>query len=262
MSEPVFFLGSKTDAARLGPAAQAVSSVDEFRLALQRHRRARWFAFRASAFSGLLGQMSEPKDTWHRLLLLQRPSPGRHEVLRAFFRVVVSPNESMKLLAAEDLVDVLKSERPEDYFIGGMVDREDDMLVLYRGNLDRLLVPLAFFTKRDQPVQPDFADFEITDSGQTLRFGEYEASSDAVLYELDGDARKRMRDRERARDTSFGGALKRLRLSKCLSRADFPGLDAKTVARIERGEVRAPHGETLVILAKRLGVKPDDLKTY
>jgi len=168
----------------------------------------------------------------------------------------------MKLLVAEDLAEVLKTEHPEDYFIGGLVDREDDMLVLYRGNLDRLLVPLDAFMKKDQLVKPDFADFEIIDVGQTLKFGAYEAASSAVLYEFDADVRKRMKDREREQDATFGGALKRLRLSKGLSRGDFPGLDAKTVARIERNEVQAPHENTIAILAKRLGVKPDGIKTY
>lgn len=261
MSEPIFLLGSQADAARIGPAIQAVTSAEDFRAAL-RHRRARWFAFRENVLSGLLGQMVEPSDTWHRILLLQRPSAGRQEVLRALFRVVVTPNDTMKLLAAEDLQEVLKSEHAEDYFIGGMVDRDDNMLVLYRGDLDRLLVPLDFFMKKDQAVKPDFADFDITDVGQTLRFGDYEAASSAVLYEFDAAARKRMRERERDQDATFGGALKRLRLSKGVSRGDFPGLDAKTVARIERNEVQAPHGDTLGILAKRLRVKPEAIKTY
>ena len=136
------------------------------------------------------------------------------------------------------------------------------LITLYRGSLDRLLVPLDFFTKKLQAVKPDFADFDITDSGQTLRFGNYEAASSAVLYEFDAAARKRMKERERDEDATFGGALKRLRVSKGISRGDFPGLDAKTVARIERNEVHAPHGETLGILAKRLGVKPGAIKTY
>ena len=261
MSEPVFFLGSASEAARLGPAVQAVNSAAEFRTALL-HRKARWFAYRESVLSGLLGQMVEPQETWHRLLLLQRPSPGRREVLRAVFRVVVTPDDAMKLLGAEDLEEILKAESPEDYFIAGMVDRDDNMLVLYRGNLDRMLVPLDFFVKKVGPAKPDFTDFEIIDAGQTLKFGGYEAASSAVLYEFDADARKRMKDREREQDETFGGALKRLRLSKGLSRSDFPGLDAKTVARIERNEVLAPHEDTIAILAKRLGVKPGAINTY
>jgi hypothetical protein len=34
------------------------------------------------------------------------------------------------------------------------------------------------------------------------------------------------------------------------------------VARIERGEVDEPHGDTLATIAKRLGVKPEQIKSY
>jgi transcriptional regulator with XRE-family HTH domain len=47
-----------------------------------------------------------------------------------------------------------------------------------------------------------------------------------------------------------------------LARANFPGLSAKTIARIERGDTGKPHGKTLAILAKKLGVKPDEIETY
>ena len=95
-----------------------------------------------------------------------------------------------------------------------------------------------------------------------MRFGEYEAASDAVLYEFDGDARRRMKAREREEDHSLGGSIRRLRLSKGLSRNDFPGVDAKTVARIERGEVDTPQQQTLDALAKHLGVPIQDLGSY
>jgi transcriptional regulator with XRE-family HTH domain len=38
--------------------------------------------------------------------------------------------------------------------------------------------------------------------------------------------------------------------------------DTPKIARIERGEVEEPHDETLAIIAKRLGVKADQIKTY
>jgi len=127
----------------------------------------------------------------------------RQEVLQ----IVVTPNDTMKLLAVEDLQEILKSYHAEDYFIGGMVDRDNNMLVLYRGDFDRLLVPLDFFMKKDQAVKPDFADFDITDVGQTLRFGDYEAASSAVLYEFDAAARKRMRELEGLQTIDYLGPV-------------------------------------------------------
>ena len=71
-----------------------------------------------------------------------------------------------------------------------------------------------------------------------------------------------MKKREVQQDRSFGGALRRLRLQRGLSRSDFGDLTEKTLARIERGEVKEPHGQTLRIIAERLGVKPHEIQSY
>lgn len=76
------------------------------------------------------------------------------------------------------------------------------------------------------------------------------------------DARKRMRERELNQDSSFGAALQRLRLQKHVSRQDFPRVSAKTIARIERGEVEHPHSETLEIIARKLGVRVEEIGSF
>jgi DNA-binding Xre family transcriptional regulator len=101
----------------------------------------------------------------------------------------------------------------------------------------------------------------VADSGQTIRLGDFEVAADAILYELDPEARRRAKERNIAKDTSFGGALRRLRLQRRLRREDF-GISPKEIARLERGEVVKPHAETLAKIAKRLGVKPEDIETY
>ena len=56
---------------------------------------------------------------------------------------------------------------------------------------------------------------------------------------------------------------RRLRIQKGLARSDFgPNLSAKTVGRIERGEVEKPRGRTLVLLAKKLKVPVDEIASY
>lgn len=80
-----------------------------------------------------------------------------------------------------------------DFFIGGIVDRADNVVILYRGNLERMAVPLSWFVREEKAEQPDFGDFEVTDLGQTVRFGRVEASADAILYAFDADYRKEAR---------------------------------------------------------------------
>lgn len=107
-----------------------------------------------------------------------------------------------------------------------------------------------------------FSASYIIDSGQTIKLGDYEAAADAVLYEFDAEFRKQEKKRRVSADKSFGGALRRLRLQRGLSREDFSPLTAKTIARIERGDVKEPHGDTLATIADRLGVKPDEIATF
>jgi len=96
----------------------------------------------------------------------------------------------------------------------------------------------------------------------TLRFGEYEASAHLVLYQLDPAYRRRAKQQRIAEERGFGPSLRRLRILRHLSRGDFPGITAKTIARLERGETAKPHGRTLLRIAKTLGVPPDQLESY
>jgi len=241
---------------RLGSPIRTGQDVQR---ALAGQRRARWVVQRSRALLKLLKDV-QAKDTWHRLLVLDEPTMARRETLSAVFRVVVSPGGGVRLLSTEDLAEVFSAEHPEDYFIGGVVNHEDRMLVLYRGNLERLLVPLSWFGGARS--KPDFSDFEVTDCGQTVRFGTYEAGADAILYELDKEARRRMNARQLELDDSLGAAIKRLRLQKRLSRKDFEPISAKTMARIERGEVTKPQRYTLDTIGERLGVAADELGSF
>jgi transcriptional regulator with XRE-family HTH domain len=53
-----------------------------------------------------------------------------------------------------------------------------------------------------------------------------------------------------------------LRILRGLRQSDFTPLPAKTIARIERGEVAKPHGPTLVRIAERLGVGAGEIESY
>jgi hypothetical protein len=197
------------------------------------------------------------------LLLLQSPRIESLPALHTVFRNVVGEVESFKALPSEELVDVLLGSPADarDLFIGGSVDPLSETLTLTRGNLETVVVPLSMFRPSGKAI-PDPNDFAVEDYGHTVRLGEYEAAADAILYEIDPEFHKRLNAKRRQEDKGFGASLRRLRLQRHLARADFPGLSAKTLARIERGNTGKPHGKTLAILAKKLGVKPDEIETY
>lgn len=200
---------------------------------------------------------------WARQALLVREAVGwsELEVLRVSFRDVVA-GPAIRFLPTRQLLSVMVADDAADRLIGVAVSEAEQSLVLYRGSLDRLAVPMAWFARSGTGVMPDFGDVGVTDDGYTLRLGSYEAAVEAILYELDADFRRRERARRLEMDPSFGAALRRLRLQRGLRREDFAGLSARELARIERGEVGRPHAATLRRIAERLGVTASEIGSY
>ena len=88
------------------------------------------------------------------------------------------------VLPIDELVQVLRSENRRDFVIGGKV-LPDRLLLLYRGDLEPITVPLTWFTRRPGGPKPDPTRFSVTDHGQAVCLGEYQASVDAILVEFD-----------------------------------------------------------------------------
>lgn len=239
-----------TDGSPLDRIGRQVTQ-DTFQAAL-RSPAGRWLVLSSDWLPQVLVDVRAQRAR-HHLLLLQQQQEWFEELLKAAFRTVLTRVG----LPRDQLADVLRDKHPENFFIGGLVLPE--AVLLYRGNFDRLVIPRTWFLPSGTAA-PDFDDFEVIDYGQTIRLGRYEAATDALLYDFDATARRRMRKHALDQDRSLGAAIRRLRLQRKLSRDDFD-VTAKTIARIERGEVE-PHTKTLAILAKRLGVKPDELSTY
>lgn len=197
------------------------------------------------------------------ILMLEPPRPRILPVLYILFDKVIGEAPCFKMLPHDQLADVLVAPKEEarDLFVGGVVDVPSGTLALVRGDLERVSVPLTMFRPSGR-MQPDFRRLELDDYGHTIRFGEYEAAADAILYEVDADFRKRLIAKRRTDEKGFGPSLRRLRIQKGLTQDSFPGVAAKTIARLERGEVQAPHGKTLRIIAKTLDVEPDQIKTF
>ena len=264
MSERLFLVDDRAHAA--GPFARmhatVVSSADDMAEAFKQHGRGSvWIAPHAACL-GVLSAVLVGTPADRRLLLLERVSSARRELLRARFRILVEAGEGVRLLANEELSEVIASPQRRDLFIGGTVDRDDSAIVLFRGDLEPMVVPLAWFRPSGDGTRPDPDGFDVADSGQTVRLGAYEAATDAILYDFDAEYRRRARANALAEDESFGASVKRLRLQRGLGRGDFRGVNAKEVARIERGEVREPHRKTLASLANALGVDVDELGTF
>lgn len=225
-------------------------------------RRDVWIAGSADCFQDLRTVVTEPKGNL-RLLLLDPELPKvRKEFLDTLFEYVFVPDTCVTALRRGELIEVLQAPNRDDLVIGVIVDPEDDVLVLIRGNLDRLLVPGEMLCRGNGTETPDFDDVSLLDHGHTLRFGEFEASVDAILYELDPEYRRRAKRRLLQRDDSFGGALRRLRLQRALTQQDFePEVSARTIRRIEKGEVE-PRRATIQAIADRLSVAPEEIQSF
>lgn len=156
------------------------------------------------------------------------------------------------------LAAILGEDNPGDYIIGGVYDPDDDVLILHRGDLQTLVVSTEWFERPLGP-KPDFQDLEVIDHGQTVRLGRFEASTDALLYNFDREYRRRAKKRRLEEDDSFGACLRRLRLERGVRQDDFGEVTARTIRRIEKGSVSAPHRRTMEIIAERLDVELEEI---
>jgi hypothetical protein len=224
-------------------------------------RHSVWFAPNDSFVFHLAKAVHEPKGD-HRLFVFDEPTPLYWDLTNVYFRFVVPASAGFAVLPPQELTDVLTADNREDLLVGGLVREDEGLLILFRGDLGPLVVPLSWFVGGKRSPAPDFGSLSIQDYGHTVRFGDFEAATDAILYEFDPDFRRRARQNQLAADPSFGGSLRRLRIQKGVSREDFPGVSPKTIARIERNEVDDPRPKTLQAIAKRLGVPEGELGTY
>ena len=224
-----------------------------------------WLASDADAALDLLTEATIAKATKRHLGRLVLLDPPRLESLAPavdLFHSVAWADGRKHWLPMEDLLEVLNTAEPKDFIVGGMVDQFANSLTLYRGDFSRLTVPLSIFEPTGAGTEIVPSDFEVIDCGNAIRLGTYEAATDAIFYESDPEYRRRHRRQLQAEEKTFGASLRRLRILRGLRQGDFTPLSAKTIARIERGEVDRPHGLTLTRIARRLGVTPEEVDSY
>lgn len=85
-----------------------------------------------------------------------------------------------KFLEPAEVAEVMASPEPRNLIIGGSADLIEGIVVLIRGDFTSVLVPFDWF-EPSGTTEPDFTDFEVIDYGQTVRFGGYEAATEAIL---------------------------------------------------------------------------------
>ena len=196
-----------------------------------------------------------------QLLTMKPPRTGSIPALLGVFGKVIGLG-GHRWLPLEELIKVITGTDAASRFIGGAADPESKTLALVRGDGQTVVVAFSLFEETADGVKPDFSALSFTDYGHTVGLGEYEASTDAILYEIDEEYRRKLNKERQKSDRSFGASLRRLRLQKRLNRSDFSPLAAKTIARIERNEIGKPHGKSLEIIAQRLRVPVDQIETY
>lgn len=219
-----------------------------------------WVAHTASDLSALANALVHRSGD-RRLLVLRSLREVAHQLLTTWFRYVVPAKDGISLLRSAELFAVLQSPNRDELLIGGAYHAKEKVLVLYRGSVEPLIVPFSWFKEAPGGARPDPTRFKIVDYGQTVKLGGYEAATGAILYEFDEAYRQKAKKRAVEKDKSLGGSIRRLRLQKGLSRADF-SLPSRTLARIERGEVETPREETLRKIARRLDVSLESLGSY
>jgi hypothetical protein len=196
------------------------------------------------------------------LITLKPPRPESIPALVGLFHPVFGLVEGFRWLANEELVEAITRDDASDRFIGGGVDHRAKTLTLLRGDITAVVAPFSLFSPSGDGTSADFTRLELTDYGRTVALGDYEASADAVLYELDPDYRRRLKKQRRQSERSFGASLMRLRKQRRLKRSDFTPVSAKEIARLERNEVATPHAKTLATIAGRLGVRSEEIEGY
>jgi hypothetical protein len=241
--------------------AQRLSTKKAIRIGLQQPKPFIWVTVDSEDLHSLMTSRVAPrKDA--RLIVLDRVDEAEHHLLTALFRHVVLGKAGLQLVDLEALPEILSAENRDELFIAGAVVPATESVLLYNGNVEPMVLPLAWFTSPEGVASVNPEDFAIEDFGQTIRLGDFEASADAILYEFDREYRRKARRRAIDSDSSLGASIRRLRLQKGLLQSSFGAIDEKTIGRIERNEIKRPRKATLEKIAAVMGVDVEELGEY
>jgi hypothetical protein len=184
------------------------------------------------------------------------PFVPRGRLLPALYRVFRRVAFYDATIAAFDPVNLpaVLARRDSGLLLGAMVDEFASIITLCRGDLSLLSVPWEWFEAQARTSLSPSEQVAIGDEGRTILIGSCSFAVDDAVAAMDPVYRRFLRRRRWEASDDLGGRIRRRRLQMRLRREDFPGIDAKTLARIERGEIRRPQRETLRLIAQTLGV--------
>lgn len=221
-----------------------------------------WISYAADLTAAVLKQWQDPPNRLGNGLFLHRIDINSIAALFSVFRRFAFKADDV-FLSSSELALALQAKHRENLFIGGVVSLNNETITFWRGDLRPLTVPFSAFKPSGLEIKPNFFDLDIIDCGQTVRLGQYEAATEAILYEYDPEFRRSLNKQRAMEDRSLGASLRRLRKQRGLRQEDFePALSAKTIARIELGKVKRIQPKTLRCIAKRLSIKPEEIGTY
>jgi len=196
------------------------------------------------------------------LITLTPPRVESIPALLGLFHPAFGLGAGFHWLSKDEFVETIVMAVASDRFIGGSVDLKAKALTLLRGDITAVVAPFSIFPRSGDGTAPDFARLRLLDYGRTVALGSYEASTDAILYELDPDYRRKLRKHRQQSEKTFGASLMRLRKQRGLKRSDFAPISLKEIARLERNEVGRPRAKTLEVLASRLNVCAEEIETF
>lgn len=228
----------------------------------QANRHSLWLSYESDLTDALVKAIPQSSPALGSAIFLHPLHLKAIPTLSSVFRRIAFSVDG-SFLPADELAEVLEAESPANYFLGGFVDETTKLITFWRGDLDSLTVPFTAFARSGDGTVPDFSRLQVADCGQTVSFGDYEAAVDAILYEHDPLYRRALAKRRKKEERSFGASLRRIRKQRGLRREDFqPEISAKTIARIEQGLVKRIQRKTLLGLAEKLAVEPDEIASF
>ena len=173
-------------------------------------------------------------------------------VLQRCFRRVVFFSEKYAWCSGKQLCDILQ-EANSSCAIGLLFDEPTQMLALVRADLSVIALHLSDISPNaagQTTVSPPI----LTDEGNVLVLSDGPHKVREILEKFDATFRRISRRSQWASSTTPGQRIRHWRLTRRMRREDIPGLDVKTMGRIERGDIRTPQKETLRLIATALQI--------
>ncbi len=175
---------------------------------------------------------------------------------RCFRRVIYFAAES-RWCPDQDLRQLVQ-QADRQIALGCVLDSPSGLLTLVCADLSILTFPLS---ELSATAENNYSNIRpaLSDHGRTLVLPDGPHPLLEILEKYDAGFRRARRRGLWAQSTHPGERIRHLRLSRRLRREDIPGLDVKTIARIERGEIRTPQKETLRLIAAALQIPLSEL---